>query len=389
MCYLWAVPSLGLVCLMPKRAAKDSVEGDILRQLKAAGAESMILDLRLEFMELEGIARYLRALVGKERIHPRMAPTQASGRWSTAQPPRGNFPAHSEEDCDRCKAKEPLIDGWCPRDVRATCLPDPGAYWVKFDLDAIEGRFAVAYAKDEEELQAYRWGWDVHTILGACPMFHMPLPPLLTKACHEDPSCQEWRDSWTPPWTGGDDRRRHLAKTLKYATQFSKDYKGAGEAKGVEKLGLTKRELLQFARMYVKARPVLTACKAQRFEKYARESVAYTFRGRRRRLYGKAWDRAKAGWSHEVQGSVPDIMDDYIIQFARHPLLGRGYLVGNFHDGLEWSMPASMSASEALQAAVEIVERDWDVLGVSMPVSAEFKIVYPDGTVRKREKFSR
>jgi len=374
---------------VPKHRASDrSVESQVLRQLKQAGAESQMLDLRIEFMEYEGIARYLRGLQGKERIHPRMAPTQASGRWSTADPPRGNFPAHSEEDCDRCRSGEELVGGWCPRDVRATCLPDPDTYWIKFDLDSIEGRVAVAYAKDEEELEVYRRGEDVHTVLGACPMFRMPPPPLRTKACHEDPSCAEWRASWSPPWSGGDDRRRHIAKTLKYATQFSKDYKGAGESKDIEKLGLTKREVLKFAKMYVTSRPILTACKQQRFEKYARESVSYTFRGRRRRLYGKAWDRAKAGWSHEVQGSVPDIMDDYIIQFSKHPVLGQGYLVGNFHDGLEWALPLTVDPAHALQAAVGIVEREWNLAGTMMPVSAEFKVVYPDGTIKKRKEFT-
>lgn len=376
---------------MTRARAALSVDEETLHQLKAAGATSQILDLRMEFQEYEGIARFLRMLAGKARIFPRMMPTQASGRWSTADPPRGNFPAHSPEDCDRCRAlaaRGETPPAWCPRDVRGTCLPDPGTYWIKYDLDAIEGRFAAAYAQDEEELTAYRRGYDVHTALGACPMFRQPLPPLLTKQCHTDPSCQAWRDAWAPPWAGESDRRRHLAKTLKYATQFSWDYKGAGEAKGVEKLGLTKREVLQFAKMYVAARPILTGCKQARFQRYAKESVAYTFRGRRRRLYGNAKDRAKAGWSHEVQGSVPDIMNDYIIQFARHPLLGQGYLVGNFHDGLEWAMSTSMSAADALQVAINIVERDWTVAGMSMPVSASWGVVYPDGTRKNRSEFS-
>lgn len=374
-----------------KRSPANSVQEETLRQLKAAGAESDILDLRLEFMGYEGIARYLRGLMGRERIHPRMMPTQASGRWSTAAPPRGNFPAHSEEDCDRCqglKGRGAPLPEWCPRDVRGTCLPDPGTYWVKWDLSAIEGRFAAAYAKDEEELEAYRRDEDVHTVLGACPMFHMPPPPLRTKKCHTDPSCAEWRGSWTPAWGGEDDRRRHLAKTLKYATQFSLDYKGAGEAKDVEKLGLSKQEVLRFAKLYVAARPVLTSCKRARFDKYTRENVAYTFRGRRRRLYGKAPDRAKAGWSHEVQGSVPDIVDEYIIQHAADPALGQGYLVGNFHDGVEWAVPDTVPPERALAAAIRIVERDWNVAGTSMPVSGSFVVVYPDGTKRKREGFS-
>jgi hypothetical protein len=367
----------------PKRSAR-SVEGDTLRQLKDAGAESDILDLRLEFMELEGIARYVRKLVGRARVHPHMLPTQANGRWSTTGPPLVNFPAHAEDDCDRCKdlkeRGEPLPD-WCPRAVREVILPDPDWYFVHFDLNAIEGRFAAADARDEEELDAYRKNEDVHTVLGAVPMFGLPAPPLRTKALHTDPSCAAWREALTPPWGGGEDRRRHLAKTLKYATLYGKDHKGASTAKGVEKLKLTKAEVDRFAKLYLQGRPVLTAHKTRRFEEYARTNVAYTFRGRRRRLFGDAWTRAKEGWSQRISGAVPDIMNDYIIQVAK--LFPEGHIVLNSHDGLTWAMPAARPWEEVVQTMRGVVERDWDYEGIKLPVAADWEVIFPDGTKRK------
>lgn len=377
----------------PKRSSR-SVDSDVLRQLKDAGAESELLDLRLAYMELEGIARYLRKLVGRERVHPHMLPTQASGRWSTTGPPLVNFPAHAEDDCDRCAlvkagALEAPMDGWCPRAVREVILPDPDWYSIHFDLNAIEGRFGAADAHDEEELDAYRKNEDVHTVLGAVPMFGLPTPPLRTKALHTAPEGAAWRDSLVPPWGGSDDRRRHLAKTLKYATLYGKDHKGAGTAKGVEKLRnadgskMTKAQVETFAKQYLKAKPILTRHKGRRFEEYARTNVSYTFRGRRRRLFGDAWTRAKEGWSHRLQGAVPDIMNDYIIQIARE--FPEGYIVLNSHDGLTWSMPYvdRPRLNEVLARMRQIVERDWDYEGTLLPVSADWEILWPDGTKEK------
>jgi DNA polymerase I-like protein with 3'-5' exonuclease and polymerase domains len=370
----------------PKRSAR-SVDSDVLRQLKDLGAESVLLDLRLEYMELEGIARYLRKLVGRERVHPHMLPTQASGRWSTTSPPLVNFPAHAEDDCDRCqdlKARGEPLPHWCPRAVREVILPDEGWYFVHYDLNAIEGRFGAADAHDEEELDAYRKNEDVHTVLGAAPMFGMPAPPIRTKGLHtaSDPASVAWREAWIPPWSGSEDRRRHLAKTLKYATLYGKDHRGAATAKGVEKLRLTKAEVERFAKVYLKVRSVLTAHKARRFEEYARTNVSYTFRGRRRRLFGDAWTRAKEGWSHRLQGAVPDIMNDYIIQVAN--AFPEGYIVLNSHDGLTWAMPGTREqALQTVQTMKRIVERDWDYEGVSLPVAADWEIIYPDGTKEK------
>jgi DNA polymerase I-like protein with 3'-5' exonuclease and polymerase domains len=355
-----------------------------------------MLDLRLAFMELEGIARYLRKLVGRERVHPHMLPTQASGRWSTTNPPLVNFPAHAEDDCDRCARVKlgelPVPEGgWCPRAVREVILPDAGWYSIHFDLNAIEGRFGAADAHDEEELDAYRKNEDVHTALGAVPMFGLPAPPIRTKALHTStsPECIAWRDGLIPPWGGSEDRRRHLAKTLKYATLYGKDHKGAGTAKGVEKLRnsdgskMTKAQVEAFAKVYLRSKPILTRHKMRRFEEYARANVSYTFRGRRRRLFGDAWTRAKEGWSHRLQGAVPDIMNDYIIQIAA--LFPEGYIVLNSHDGLTWSMPfvSRERINEVVQAMRKVVERDWEYEGVSLPVAADWEILYPDGTKEK------
>lgn len=364
-------------------ASAKPVDEDTLRRLKEQGVESRILDLRLEYMELEGLARYVRGLVGKDRVYPRMLPTQASGRWSTTGPPRVNFPAHDPAECERCTSGEPLVSfedaaPWCPRAVRQTILPDPGTWWLHFDLDAIEGRYCAAYSRDEEELEAYRKSWDIHTI-NVCRLFGWEYPPVLSKRLHTDDSCRQWRE--VHQWGGGDDRRRHLCKTLKYALQFAWDHKGANNAKGVEKLGLTKKQVEGFAKQYMKAKPILTAYKARMFEEFAKTSVSYTFRGRRRRLFGDAKTRAKEGFSHKIQGSVPDIMNDYIIQIqAAFP---ESWLILNAHDGLEWCFPDHLTPEQVVPIVKKIVERDWDVEGVMMPVTGSWEIIRADGSITR------
>lgn len=201
---------------MPARVKPTSVESEALYKWKVRGAQSPLLDARVKFMEVEGTARYIRMLQGVPRVHPNMLPTQASGRWSTTRPPLVNFPPDCvNPQCPQAGTEHAYATDacWSARDIVA---PDPGWYWLHYDLDAIEAKWAAADAGDQDDLQAFNLGHDIHTIR-TCRALGRPLPPVLTKALHTDPSCQAWRDSWDPPWSGGEDRRRHVFKTVGYA----------------------------------------------------------------------------------------------------------------------------------------------------------------------------
>ena len=335
---------------MKRGKSPTSIDADVLRHYKVLGVESVVLDARLAHTEVEGVARYVRMMEGVERVYPGFLPTQASGRWSTTNPPLVNFPP----DCvnPACSEGEHPRSAQC-WSARDTVGPDEGWWWLHYDLDAIEGKVADADAGDTEALEAYAKGWDVHMIR-TCRAYNHALPPDLTKRCHTSPECKAWRESWVPEWTGDEDRRRHIIKTLTYATQYAISPKGVLQARDIEKLGLAPDELVRFAKVYLKSRPILVARKNVVWEQCAKSSVSYSWYGRRRRLYGD-WDtRAKEGWSHRVSATVTDLQNQCLITITHK--WPDCHLVLNSHDGLTLAFPERWDPATVKAEIAPIVE---------------------------------
>lgn len=254
--------------------------------------------------------------------------------------------------------------------------PDEGWWWLHYDLDAIEAKWAAADAGDQDDLQAFKNSYDIHTIR-TCRALKHPLPPLLTKVLHTDPSCEEWRQSWNPPWSGGEDRRRHVFKTVGYATQFCISEKGVLQAKDVDKLGLSPEEIVRFARLYIRSKPTLQARKKKVWDECATQGVSYTWYGRRRRLYGDWNTRAKEGWSHRISGTVTDYQNQCLIQITRE--FPESHLVLNSHDGLTIAFPVETLVEEVLPVVRKIVEREVSSpTGYSVPVTASWEYLTSD-----------
>lgn len=352
---------------------KHDTKADTLRQWKAKGVESLLLDARLKYTDAEGFHRYASMLAGVDIIHPDMLPTQASGRWSTTGPPLTNFP--------------PSMD-----DV---LIPMEGFYFIGWDMEAIEGRIGSAYMRDKEDLEAYNNGWDIHTIT-ACRAWKRPLPPFLDKRVHKDPECQEWREGWkttkllpsgkeiilTPEWQGKDDRRRHLAKIARYCYQYVNPVKGQERAiltaKDIEKQGLDRSEMLDFGKRYLATKIGMTNFKIKLFKELNERGVARTIFGRRRRLYGEYATKGKEGWSFMVSGSVSDLMNQSFIRIAN--VFPEASLVKNGHDSGLWQFPESTPVDHAVQVVKGIVNQTWDVNGVKIYCPGEFYVVSDDGT---------
>lgn len=264
---------------------------------------------------------------------------------------------------------------WCPRDVRWVLMPDPGTFWLKFDWDAVEAQLAATYCQDQDDLRAFKDGLDLHT-LTACQMFGLELPPVQTGDLHTSGACAEWRARYG--WGGGEDSRRHMAKTCRYALLYAEDHRGVLDAHGVERLGYTRTQLEEFGRAYLRAKPAFVAAKTAAQQECARTGQARSAFGRLRRLSGDARTRAKEGWSHIISSTVSDMMNTVLID--AHRLMPECWLVVNRHDGAEIGFPASVDRVYAEATLRELVEREWTFWGHPFRCRAKWGWVDADGT---------
>ena len=331
---------------MPKKPViTDSVAYDELVKLKLTGVDSTVLRCRMGYVKANQIlTHYLNPIGEQTRIHPSFLPTQASGRWSTTEYP---------------------VTNW-PKQIRDIVVPDLGTYWIDADWDGIEARVVAALSGDVEDLKAFEMGWDIHT-LTACGMYSMPLPPILTKKCHTDPSCEAWRQQWKPAWKGEGDKRRWLAKTTRFGLAYAVDERGVVHAKGIEESGLTVDKLIETGRLYLSSKPLLRRWKIATWDKVLRDREARTFLGRRRKLFVSAadlkkWtarippDCAKAGLNHIVQGSVADMANRCIIDITDS--WPQCVLKQQRHDGFTFQFPNEVDAWPEIRP---MLERRWQL----------------------------
>lgn len=127
---------------------------------------------------------WIKPLLGKPRIHPIGRPEGAkTGRWAYRPWPMQTWPQH----------------------IRVMLIPRPGWVLVCADKSQVELRIMAAFARDEELLEAYRAGKDVHAI-NAEVLFGRKFAQLPV----------------------GSSRRkflRNLAKRFVYAVNYMADYK--------------------------------------------------------------------------------------------------------------------------------------------------------------------
>ncbi len=346
-----------------RKRLEPTTEADMLRELQAVlnkrGFSSEILSLRLQYNEQAAILGYVKAVMGKERVFPHFLPTQASGRWSVSDPPLTN---------------------WTP-DIRDMIVPDPGFVWIGWDHDAIEGKIVAAYSHDRDDLAAFNNGYDIHTIT-ACRMTGIPLPPDLRDP-HQSEVARGWRDKLK--WRGKDDPRRVLAK-VRYCLLYGKDWtavNGSKYEKDMVRLGFKREAMHSAAQQFLRSKPNLLACKRKYWAQCAKAGEARTIYGRRRRLFGDWWMKAKEGWNHMVQGSVTDMVNESLIEICGG---ARGYtLVYPSHDAAKIVIPAAHVFPNIKDKTLEFfkhaVEKDFEIDGEKIRSTATWHIYHADGTV--------
>jgi len=186
-------------------------------------------------------------------------------------------------------------------------------------------------------------------------------------------------------WTGDEDRRRHITKTVGYALQYGIDEKAALESNELYKMGLTQQDILKFARDYLRSKPQMVATKRAVFNECATTGMSRTFLGHRRRLYGRIEDRMKEGWNHKIQGGNAGMMNLNVIDISHWADDDVGetmnHLVFQAHDGLTWAFDNSYDPHEAVASMRQYMERTWDVDGFKLRVPCTWEVIRADGSV--------
>ena len=328
-----------------KRHSATSINQDRLTELRDSGVDSDLLLARLDYVEQDGMRKIMQEMAKSPRVYPEMLPTQASGRWSTKKP--------ALVGAVRQFWKRPVI------------RPDPGEWWDEWDWQGIEARMFTSYTADEEDVELFRIGQDIHTF--TCSKYLFGWAPTLEPGQPVDPGLPL-------DWQGSKDERRTRAKNFRYGVlQYGLDERAILGMPGIEKLGLNKVELLSRAKRFLHARPKALAWKASIMHQCQTDKLARTFMGRRRSLFGKPDDRAKQGLAHMISGSVADLMDWCLIAITRQ--FPTSSLILNKHDGAIMAFPDNLACESTQEAVRLLVEREWEVgQGITMAFPADWRV---------------
>lgn len=281
-----------------------------------------------------------------DKVFPRfLAHAQASGRWSTVDPPLAQF----------------------PRNLQHLIIPHEGERWVEWDWDQIELRILAALAKDEVYREAFSKGWDIHT-LNTCDVFGYAYPEDRSNP-HTSVCDEEWRRKYN--WGGKDDPRRRFAKVFIFRLNYGGEAKTATDIPGVKQLGLDSKALVQGSLSYLKKHPWIKKYWDTITENGIKNREIRTFRGRRRRLLVDGKNAMKRLiYNHPMQGGVSDVFNITMVKVARE--VKNVMFAFGVHDNQKWSTLDEHYA-QAYAHAYEIVHTPWDINGEKVVLPATFK----------------
>lgn len=361
-----------------------SIAEKALQKLKHEGWTSDILDLRLRYSELESTRKYLAPLLGLERVHCRYLPTQKSGRWSIKNPPLPTFSADCINPECSLAGTDHRTGGSACWSLRDLVIPDPGTYFIHWDWEAIEAKYAAAYSGDDEDLELFRQRADIHTWT-LCKMYGLPLPTNVMNPYSDvawvSATGLPHKDSW----------QRTGAKTCRFSLGYGVNEYAILEAKDFDKLlraaGMTQAEGLKMAKAYLDSKPKLKQWKRAVWKQIYETHEVRTPLGRRKRLFiseseyvqwrktGRAGPAGKQGLNHLAQGQVASMMNRTIIAIKQRWPESR--LAFQAHDGWYGVFPETTNPWPELRG---IVEREWGCgNGRSVVSTADFERITVDG----------
>lgn len=267
------------------------------------------------------MAFYLRPMLAG-RIYPDIHQhTQASGRFSTVEPPVAQFPP----------------------EVLALLIPDVGEVFIVFDWKQIEPRLQAVLSGDTRTLETLARGGDIYT--DACYVAFGRVTPQL---------------------------RKFAKSNIVLRTNYGGNTRATANLPGLMALNLTATDVSRAASAYDTAHPEAAAWRLRTIEQALRTRISATFTGRRRLLTGSTHEIGKQAVNHQCQGGVRDIANMTMLDIAHQ--LDYARLVWDRHDEQCWGIPVER---EALAAAVIKVaaERPREINGQSVTFPVEMRVV--------------
>jgi DNA polymerase I-like protein with 3'-5' exonuclease and polymerase domains len=282
----------------------------------------------------------------KDVVYPRfLLHAQASGRWSTVDPPMAQIP----------KSLQSIVE------------PHPGYKWIEWDWDQIELRLLGALSGDEIYEEAFSKGWDIHT-LHTCDVFGWSYPFNKSNP-HGSLEDAGWRKEHN--WGGKDDPRRRFAKVFIFRLNYGGEAKNATDIPGVKQLGLRPTDLVRGSKLYLSKHPRIR----QYWDRIADEGIRLrevrTFMGRRRRMLVDSKSAMKRLiYNHPMQGGVSDVFNTTLIRISE--VCPEATFAYGVHDAQKWAVPEHLFPS-LFRRMYEVVHTPWEVSGRKTVLPATFK----------------
>jgi hypothetical protein len=330
---------------MPTKVTNPrNLQRETLRKLqhdpKLPARAKQLAMLKVAFSEdSKLLTSYVNNLVGVQRIYPRHLPTQASGRWSTLDPPVTNWPRQCIEPACQKRLQIEIYGldhmGYIEHEWSDTCwsirdilVPDDDEFLVSHDHDNIEGRIHDIIVDNRTAIKAHREGYDLHTIT-CCSIFGYPLPVDLRNP-HTSDIDATWRSKVS--WQGKDTKQRVLAKNFNHGSKYTESYMFVHRIKGIEQYGIGYDQLEELAKAYIKANQEAWDTKLAIMATIRKEKMARSLYGFRRKFFTSDSETGREGFSHMISGTVSDYNNQTIL--AMDNWMGDNCtLLHNAHDG--------------------------------------------------------
>jgi DNA polymerase-1 len=311
-----ALPTKGL----KKTKTGISTDSDVLEALAALHPlPRLVLDYRMMAKLKSTYVDTLPRLADEGgRIHTRLRQTvAATGRLSSSDPNLQNIPIRTEEGAK----------------IRTAFIAAPGARLVSADYNQIELRVLAHLSADENLIEAFQSGQDIHTATSA-DMFDLPL------------------DQVTPAI-------RREAKVVNYGIIY-----GMGPQRLSRELGISLPKAQEYIKRYFEKFPKVRVFYATQLEHAREKGYVATLMGRRRYLPDILSDHGglrqlaeRVATNTPIQGSAADIIKKAMVDLdgALREAGLRSRLVLQIHDELLLEAPDE-EVEEVSDLVVRVME---------------------------------